>query len=212
MLYVPVSAASSGSATAAALAAFTPQVIQALLAGIGAALGIDPAGIFIVEIVSYASRRRQRRLGAASVAEEDGTDDPAHDSGTRGLAGRGLYLPPSQGTGVSVVTGIFAAAAASSPLVRAAAGGGSGFGSGGSGGTSAAEAAAIMNATVAVVMAQSANGGVAAAIAAQPAAVSGLNYSSPAQLVQQLVLDGVPAAVVAASPMPSSAGSAAPAA
>lgn len=93
---------------------------------------------------------------------------------------RSLYLQPSAGTGVTVSTGILASAAASSPLVMAAIGGG------------AADASAVMAATVTVVQSQMASGALAAAVAAQPAIVSGLGYSSPTQLIAQLTLDGTP--------------------
>lgn len=79
-------------------------------------------------------------------------------------------------------TGILASAAASSPLVRAALGSG------------AADTSSIMAATIAVVKSQVASGALAAAVAAQPAVVTGLGYSSAAQLVAQLALDGAPIA------------------
>jgi hypothetical protein len=109
---------------------------------------------------------------------------------------RSLYLQPSAGTGVTVSTGILASAAASSPLIMAALGGG------------AADASAVMAATVTVVQAQMSSGALAAAVAAQPAIVSGLGYSSSAQLVAQLSLDGTPVARAPPAPAPApSAGS-----
>ena len=111
---------------------------------------------------------------------------------------RSLYLPPSAGTGVSVTTGILASAAASSPLVRATLGSG------------AADVSSVMTATVAVVQSQMASGAIAAAVAAQPVIVTGLGYSSSAQLVAQLALDGTPIArappALAAPPNPGGGG------
>ena len=99
-------------------------------------------------------------------------------------------MQPSVGTGVTVSMGILASAAASSPLVMAAMGGG------------AADASAVMAAAITVVQAQMSSGALAAAVAAQPAIVSGLGYSSSAQLVAQLSLDGTPVARVPPAPAP----------
>ncbi len=165
VLYIPVPLSSGSSA--AVLSAFTPVVKLALLTGIGAALGVDASGIFIISIAPYTYRRRLEEIEAADLGPQ-----------------RGLYLQPSAGTGVSVTTGILASAAASSPLVLAAVGG--------SGGGVAADAAAVMAATVLVVQTQMASGALAESVAAQPALVQGLGYSSSAQLVAQLALDGAP--------------------
>jgi hypothetical protein len=108
---------------------------------------------------------------------------------------RSLYLPPAAGTGVTISTGIYSSAAATSPLVRAAIGGGT------------SDSASVMSAMIAVVQSQAASGAVAAAVAAQPAAVSGLGFSSPAQMAAQLSLGGTPVAKAPAAAATPSSGS-----
>jgi hypothetical protein len=213
VLYVPVPLSAAGDVV---LSVFTPTVKAALLAGLGAALRIDPAGIFIVSITPYKYRRliaggkdastKSRSGGSTGSGEKSGNGDSdgsgngdgddgnsghsSDNSAVRPGALRSLFLQPSVGTGVSVVMGVDAKSASSSPLVHAAITGG------------AADSAAVMNATISVILAQEASGAIAASVAAQPGLASGLGFSSPSQLAEQFLLGATP---VARAPAPAPA-------
>ena len=69
MIYVPIPITGDSSAAVAAL--FSLQVTNALLAGIGSALAVDPLGLFVISVTPYTYRRRLLQGADADIGAID---------------------------------------------------------------------------------------------------------------------------------------------